>query len=151
MDSNSGLLHVSDIMSDHVVTVRPSEKISVVASKLLKLGVGSVLVVDHFMIIGIITKGDILRGVVLKLLDASEAPAEAVMSSNVVTIKSTATVEEAALTMSDRRVSKLPVIGESGDLVGIITSTDIIRSEPGEVDYLQELVRARFVPHELRT
>lgn len=41
------VLHVSDIMSNHLVTVKRKEKASVVASKLLKLGVESVLVLDE--------------------------------------------------------------------------------------------------------
>ncbi|MFI5420348.1 MAG: CBS domain-containing protein [Nitrososphaerales archaeon] len=43
--------------------------------------------------------------------------------------------------MSNRNVSKLPVIDDqSGLLVGIITSTDIIRIEPGYVGYLKDLI-----------
>ena len=50
--------------------------------------------------------------------------------------------------MTEKKVSKLPVL-EDGRLVGIITSTDVIKAEPSMVAYLHELIKSRYVPHEL--
>ena len=63
------------------------------------------------------------------------------MVSPVVTISSDDSLEQAAKKMSERHVSKLPVVDdESGLLVGILTSTDIIRVEPTYVEYLKDLI-----------
>ncbi|HEV2390486.1 MAG TPA: CBS domain-containing protein, partial [Nitrososphaerales archaeon] len=43
------------------------------------------------------------------------------------TIKATATIKEAAEIMSDYGVRKLPVVDESGDLAGVITSLELAR------------------------
>jgi CBS domain-containing protein len=144
------VLHVVDVMSNKVLSVQNDEPVSKVVSTLVKNDVGSIVILDkNGDLTGIITKGDILRKVLLKGLDPKKTPAKQVMSSKVVTIGSDATVEEASKLMIAKGVSKLPVLSED-KLVGIITSTDIIRTEPGEISYLQELIRARFVPHELR-
>jgi CBS domain-containing protein len=145
------VLHVLDVMSNKVLTVRNDELVYKVAATLVKNDVGSIVVVDKKgSLSGIITKGDILREVLLKGLDPKKTLAKQVMSQKVIAIGPAETVEEASKRMIEKRVSKLPVVNDEGKLVGIITSTDIIRTEPGEINYLQELIRARFVPHELR-
>jgi CBS domain-containing protein len=53
--------------------------------------------------------------------------AKDVMSVEVVTISSRATVLEAAKLMLDRRISGLPVVNEEGRLVGIVTEGDLLR------------------------
>jgi len=81
-------------------------------------------------------------------MDAREVSVKVAMSRPVVTIDPDSTIEEASKVMTKKGVSKLPVI-RNKKLVGVITMTDIIRAEPTQVGYLQELVRARFVPHDL--
>ena len=144
----SAIVRVADLMSRQVVCVDTTATAFQAVSKLIEHDVGCVLVVNGKDVVGVVTKGDILRKVVLKGLDPSATPVERVMSQNVATIGKYSSVEEASRLMSERKVSKLPVL-EDGKLVGIITSTDIIRTEPFMVDYLHELIKARFVPHEL--
>lgn len=48
-----------------------------------------------------------------------------VMTSDVVTIKDTQTVQEAAALMSEHNIGSIPVVNSRGDMVGIITDRDI--------------------------
>ncbi|HWQ09411.1 MAG TPA: CBS and ACT domain-containing protein [Holophaga sp.] len=57
----------------------------------------------------------------------SEMKLKAIMTKNPLSIRPTDTVERAALIMRDRKIGCLPVVEESGKLVGIITDTDIFR------------------------
>lgn len=57
----------------------------------------------------------------------SEMKLKAIMTKNPLSIRPTDTVERAALIMRDRKVGCLPVVEETGRLVGIITDTDIFR------------------------
>jgi CBS domain-containing protein len=41
-------------------------------------------------------------------------------------IQATATVEEAAALILERGISALPVVGGAGDIVGIITTRDLL-------------------------
>ncbi|SHF91771.1 CBS domain-containing protein [Ornithinibacillus halophilus] len=47
------------------------------------------------------------------------------MSSNVQTVKDSQSVQEAAALMSEYNIGSLPVVNESGQMVGIITDRDI--------------------------
>ncbi|MDG6922557.1 MAG: CBS domain-containing protein [Nitrososphaerota archaeon] len=142
-------MKVFDVMSTDVVTSGITEALDMATSRMLERGVGCIVVTNKDSVVGIITKGDILRKAFLKGGQAKKVPAKKVMSQPVVTIDPDSTLEEASKLMTSSDVSKLPVV-KDGRLVGIITSTDIIRAEPIQVGYLQELVRARFVPHDLR-
>jgi len=63
------------------------------------------------------------------------------MVTPVVTISPDDSLEAAAKRMSERHVSKLPVVDdESGLVVGVITSSDIMRLEPSYVEFLKELI-----------
>ena len=136
-------------MSTDLVTAAINEPLSETVSRMLERDVGCIIVIDREDVVGIITKGDVLKKAFLKGLQAPKVSAKNVMSAPVNTISSDATLEEAAKLMTAKRVSKLPVL-KGKKLVGIVTSTDVIRAEPTQVGYLQELVKARFVPHDLR-
>lgn len=140
-------MKVSDIMSIDLVEARIDEPLSEAVSRMLNRRVGSIIVTDNGSVEGVITKGDVLRKAFLLGLQAREVSCKRVMTHPALTVDPDSPVEEAAKIMSDNGISKLPVIKED-KLVGIITATDIIRAEPVQVAYLQELVRARYVPHE---
>jgi CBS domain-containing protein len=143
-------MKVFDVMSTDVVKAGISEPLNEAVYRMVQRDVGCIVVTDKDQVVGIITKGDVLKKAFLMGLDAREVSAKRVMTSPVITIAFDATLEEAALLMTAKHVSKLPALKSERTLVGIVTSTDIIRVEPMQVEYLQELVKARFVPHELR-
>ncbi len=142
-------MRVVDVMTGRVISVETSDKAYAAVLKMINRDIGSVVVKRNDEVVGIITKGDILRNIVKAGIDPRRATAADVMSKHVVTVEREASLESASRIMTRYNVSKLPVI-DSGELVGIITSTDIIKGEPMQVAYLQELVKARFVPHRRR-
>ncbi len=111
--------------------------------------IGSVIVVDREKAVAIVTQGDILRKVVEPGHDPATLRVRSIMSSPLHTIESDASMEQAARTMVKWNVKRLPVT-KSGKLVGIVTTTDLIRNTPALIGLLQEFVRARYVPPELR-
>jgi CBS domain-containing protein len=52
-----------------------------------------------------------------------------VMQTDVQTIPADARVSDAATTLADARVSALPVVDEGGELIGLISTTDILALE----------------------
>jgi CBS domain-containing protein len=134
-----GALLVRDVMTENVKTVRPNSTITEVVRKMNKFEVGSVVVVEGERPVGLITERDILRRVLEVTLAAEAMKAKEVMSSPLLTVSSEATVEEAARIMAERHIKKLPVV-KDGKLIGIVTSTDIVRSQPKMVEILSDVV-----------
>jgi predicted transcriptional regulator len=62
------------------------------------------------------------------------------MTSPLLTISETASIEETARVMARKHVKRLPVLN-NGKLVGIITYTDIVSKVPTMLSILEELVR----------
>ena len=54
------------------------------------------------------------------------------MAEQVITASPTSTVEEARGLMKEHKISALPVVGEEGDALGIVTSTDLAAELAGE-------------------
>lgn len=128
-------------MAMKVVTADVSESVFDVATKMIEDNVGCVVIMRNDDIAGVVTKGDIIRNTILKLSDAQKMRISSVMNTPVVTISPDDSLEDAAKKMSERHVSKLPVVDEeSGLLVGIISSSDIMRMEPSYVEYLKDLI-----------
>ena len=130
---------VKDIMSKTVVTLDISNSAFDVVREMMNRDIGSVIVTQKGRgVVGVVTKGDILRETIMKKADPQKIKAEDVMSRPVVSIDPDATLQEASGLMSKNNVSKLPVISE-GRLLGIVTSTDIIRKS-GRKKIAEDLV-----------
>ncbi len=128
-------------MTRAVKTVEIEASVGEAVKKMNKFRIGSIVVVDSTKRrpLGILTERDILR-----LVEVSPAPmtdrVKEVMSRQLVTIDPSAGVEEAAGLMTRRGVKRLPVM-ENDELVGIITSSDIIRANPTLVKALMDLLK----------
>jgi len=146
--TTTSLIRVSDVMTTDVAVAGMTEPLNEAVYRMLERNVGCIVVTDWGSVVGIVTKGDVLRKAFLRGLEAREVSVKVAMNHPVVSIDPDSTIEEASKVMIAKHVSKLPVITDKR-LVGVVTMTDIIRAEPTQVGYLQELVRARFVPHDL--
>ncbi len=129
-------------MSKKVRTVRPTDSVKKAVSIMNRYNIGSVIVYGD-KVEGIITERDVLKRVVALCKDSGVA-CRSVMSRNITTIDVNDEIEDAIEVMAKKRIKKLPVT-ENGELVGIVTATDIIKS--GErVEYAALKKLAQFFP-----
>jgi CBS domain-containing protein len=135
-------LLVGDYMAHQVITVDVSESVFDATEKMIKNNVGCIVVTENGEVAGMVTKGDILKNSLLKLRDPVSTDVASIMTRPFITIESEDSLDDAAKLMSEKRVSKLPVL-EDGLLVGIITATDIMRVEPEYVKYLKNLIDSK--------
>ncbi len=88
-------------------------------------GVGSIVIVNNFVVpIGILTRYDLIRRVILPKRDLS-TPISEVMTANVRSAPAHMTVMEGMLMMASHRIRHLPVI-ESGRLKGVVSESDLM-------------------------
>jgi CBS domain-containing protein len=135
---------VKDIMTRKVKTIDSTVSLDTAARSMARAKIGSVVVVEKSVPVGIITEGDISRAVA-RGLNVQKVTAGGVMKKRLVTVTQNMRLEDAAKTMAQEDVKKLPVV-EDGRLVGIVTQTDIVASSFDLVNTLKELVRARYRP-----
>ena len=136
----SGIILVRDIMAKNVKTVRTDDSVHDAVVKMNKFDVGSVIVVNGNRPVGIITSKNILSRVVEPRLDAGIIRAREIMSSPVITIEPDSSVEDAAKLMSQKRIKKLAVM-DKDKLLGVLSTSDIVRANPKQLGILQELLK----------
>jgi CBS-domain-containing membrane protein len=139
-------VRVRDAMASDVASVGPDTELAEVVELLLARHVKAVPVVDAGRrVLGVVTGGDLLtRGGLSARLslfgllpaDAREAAAAAlsghtakeVMTAPAETIGERASLREASERMVKKGLKRLPVVDEAGELIGIVSRTDILRA-----------------------
>ena len=122
-------MQVKDAMNPKVIVATKRISVKEAARIMTKFKIGSLVILEKEEIIGIITESDIIRKVVAAGQDESNVLLEQVMTKEVVTVDAEKDLGEACQMMVDHKIKRMPVLYE-GNLVGIITTTDIIAVEP---------------------
>jgi CBS domain-containing protein len=123
-----GTLIVEAIMRTPPVVVKAGTSASEAIDRMVTSNVGSVIVIDDKgRPIGIITEKDVLERVFRANKDPITTAAGAVMSSPILTVEHTTSLEEALTLMRRERVRRLAVT-EKGTLVGQLTERRILTS-----------------------
>jgi CBS domain-containing protein len=89
--------------------------------------VRSVLVIDHDVLVGILTQGDCAIRVLLPGLDAKQTPVSQVMTRDPVTVKPDDQLEGCMAMMAARSFRHLPVL-DGGKVVGVISIGDVVKN-----------------------
>jgi predicted transcriptional regulator len=102
------------------------------AGKYMKdLGVGSLIVTDNDMPIGIVTTRDILYKVMSTGSLGKDVSLSNVMSTPLITIDAEEDVAKASAIMRKWNIWRLPVEGPNGQIVGMLSGTDIFKAFAG--------------------
>ncbi|NIO37880.1 CBS domain-containing protein [Candidatus Bathyarchaeota archaeon] len=115
-------------MTTDVVTVKTSVTVEKAVNLMNRHEIGCLVVVNSRKPIGMVTERDILKRVVPQLKKSEKTRISDVMSKPLITAAPATQVGEAAKLMFKRKIKKLPVV-EDGQLVGLVTLTDLVRSE----------------------
>jgi CBS domain-containing protein len=132
---------VRDVMSSPVVTMDEDEASNKAAVSMEKNGLGAVIVTNKAgKSIGIITERDLVLRVIAKNLKPDTIKAKDIMTTPLVTIEPEATISDAARRMTRLDIRRLGVIYK-GNLLGIISSKDILGVMPELIEIMQERSR----------
>jgi len=128
-------MRIANLMTREPVRVGPRDTLEKVQGLMKQGGFRRVPVVDNDTIVGILTERD------LRAHHSTMAitRVNAVMSAPVVTLESGASVEEAARVMLRNKIGGLPIV-ERGKLVGILTSSDVLKAFLHVVDAAKKIM-----------
>jgi CBS domain-containing protein len=145
-------MQVKEIMTTSVITVSPDTPVAQIARLLREEHISGVPVVDNTgKVVGIVTEIDLIKRharvhfpIYLPFLEsliflesprryqdevrrALGATAQEIMTQPVRTARPETDVEEIATMMVEERSNPIPILDETGVLVGIVSHTDIVR------------------------
>jgi len=131
---------VRDVMTKEPRVVRRDTSVQEVVATMSKFDISNVIVVQEKRPVGIVTHKDIISKIVQPRIPPDAVKALEIMSTPIVTINEDASIDEAARLMAKKRIKKLAVVRDN-ELVGVITSTDLVRAAPKLTGLLEELLK----------
>jgi CBS domain-containing protein len=120
---------IKDIMTREVECATPEMTVREAAERMKSRNIGSLPVCEGKKVVGMITDRDITIRSTAGGSDPNATRVDAVMSRDVVSVKPDDSVRDAEQIMHDRQLRRLPVIDESGRLVGYLAIAKIARKE----------------------
>ncbi|MCB0211081.1 MAG: CBS domain-containing protein [Anaerolineae bacterium] len=128
--------YVKDWMTRDVLTINPDMALPEVHRLMTENNIRRLPVVNHDRLVGIVTLGDVREAepsdaTSLSIWELnyllSRLKVDKIMTVEPRVINQDATIKDASKMMLDYKISGLPVLDNSGNLVGIITESDIFR------------------------
>ena len=126
---------VREIMMGSPVTLRPTDTLDL-ANDIISLGrIRHIPVVESGQLVGLLSERDLIGAAATEIFGLGQKRKSAllktvsikdVMKKKVITIKPDTSIKDAAHLMADKKIGCVPVV-ESGTLVGLLTTTDILR------------------------
>ena len=128
---------VADAMATDVITITPDRTLADAISLIAIHHFHHLVVTDPTgKVVGVVSDRDILRAVA-RTPDWHTYPISDMMTANPVTVQAETPFCVAVSKMLLNRFNSLPVVGENGALVGILTSTDVLWSYQRLVELTQ--------------
>ncbi len=132
----------------HVVTAAPTDTLPTLAQKMREYHVGCLVVVEEeagvARPLGIVTDRDLVVLVLARELDSktSSVTAADLMAQPIVTVNASASMLDALNLMHDAGVRRLPVVDDSGGLVGMLALDDAVAALAGHLRLLAQVAGA---------
>jgi len=136
-------MSVGSVCAREVVTASPRATVTEVASLMRSAHVGTVVIVEESegrrFPVGVITDRDIVVEVVAPGLDPEILLAADVMTTSPVTVEEGGEIKDAAQMLCLRGVRRAPVMSAAGNLVGMVSVSDLLGSLADELTTLTRL------------
>jgi acetoin utilization protein AcuB len=130
------MMKISEIMTTDVITAGMDDTLGFIKAIFESHHIHHVPIMEADQLVGIVSDRDVLRDVSPYLntrgednraLNTLNKRAHQIMTRDVITIGPADTIEDAAAMMLTHRFNCIPIQAPSGELVGMVTKTDILK------------------------
>ena len=138
-------MKLRELMTTDVITIGPDASLKGAARRMIEAGVSGLPVTDDSgSLVGVITEADFVKNEAgrraakrARLLrwftrdtdiPETERNVGDVMTPDVITLGAEADHAEAARVMKNSGIKRIPVVGEGGELIGLVSRSDILRA-----------------------
>ncbi|MGW6933865.1 CBS domain-containing protein [Lentzea sp. NPDC054927] len=124
-----------------VATIEPDVPVSELLRALAEHNVGAIVVVGPSGVAGIVSERDVVRRLHESGAELLSSPVSAIMTTEVHTCSPSDTVDSLTVVMTERRFRHVPVLSD-GQLVGIVSIGDVVKSRIGQLEQSQDQLQA---------
>jgi CBS domain-containing protein len=121
-------MKLEKIMVKNVVTVKANVTVKSAVEVTNEHEIGCLVVVNSGQPVGIVTERDMLKRIIHELREPEKTRVTDIMSKPLIAAEPKMSAGDAAKLMFERKIKKFPVV-EDGRLVGLVTLTDLVRSQ----------------------
>jgi len=140
-------MNVGQLCNTNPISVRRSDELIKAAQLMREKHIGYLVVVDPEVVdqslrpVGVLTDRDIVVSVVARETDPRALRVGDVMTQQPVTVGSAEPVERALREMRRIGVRRLPVVGQRGELIGVLSLDDVLEVLAGELQNIAGSIR----------
>ncbi|CUW38851.1 Protein of unknown function(Aldolase-type TIM barrel,16-130) [Magnetospirillum sp. XM-1] len=124
-----------------IISVTPDASVGDAARLLAQHKIGAVLVMNGDRVAGILSERDIVRGLADAVDVCITAKVRDLMTAEVFVCHEDDTVERLMEIMTAKRIRHLPVVDANGDVAGMVTIGDVVKSRLDETKMEAESLR----------
>ncbi|HEY9098845.1 MAG TPA: CBS domain-containing protein [Thiobacillus sp.] len=133
------------LKSADIHSIAPTDSVTSAVDKLLRLGVGSLVVLQNGEMVGLLTERDVVKGLGKKGCDLKDAEVSTIMETEPVVASADDSVDYARDVMTKSRIGHLPIL-DGDKLYGIISFHDVARASLKEANFENSLLK-RYIKH----
>ena len=129
---------VRDILNakdSKVQSISPKATVYEALEKMSEKQIGALVVIENKKVVGIISERDYARKIILQKKTSKKTLVKEIMSSDLFSVTTDTSVEDAMVLMTGKHVRHLPVF-EKTKFVGIISIGDVVKSIISNKDFL---------------
>ena len=134
---------IQDKVERTIFTISPEYTVLEAISLMADKGIGALVVTVEDKVVGILSERDYTRKVILMERTSKETTVSEIMTSKVLTVTKSTTVEDCLSLMTDRHLRHLPVL-ENEKLIGLISIGDLVKAVMDDqrklIDQLQQYI-----------
>ena len=119
---------VKDVMTREVVCLKPDDLVSKAVSMMAEKSISTIVITSEKKLVGVITERDLVSRVMNKAKDPKKTKIKDVMSTQPRFVVPDASLLQASNYMKQQHVRKLIVVGNEGEVIGLVSQTDIINN-----------------------
>lgn len=137
-------MRIADVLrakGSAVATIDPDVPVSELLRALAEHNIGAIVVVGSSGVAGIVSERDVVRRLHEVGIELLSSPVSAIMTADVFTCSPSDTVDSLTVVMTERRFRHVPVLSD-GQLVGIVSIGDVVKSRIGQLEQSQNQLQA---------
>lgn len=144
MKTVAQLLSLKTQQNQQVHTIGPDQMVLDALRLMAERNIGALPVVQNGKVVGIVSERDYARKMVLQGRSSVGTPVSAIMSTRVVTVHPTLTIERCMEIVTESHLRHLPVV-ENDELLGLLSIGDLVKEAISEqaslIQQLEQYIR----------
>ncbi len=126
MRSEDEFREIKNIMTKNVQTIAPKDTVYKAARLMSNKAFSCVVVTENKKPVGIITERDLIQRVIVREKNSKKTLVREIMTDAVVSVPPESDLVPTGELMKKKKVRRFPVTNDKGELIGLVTQTDIL-------------------------